>query len=188
MSVPSLFGIDKQQWELINSFANWFSAAGAFSAAVVALYLANRAGKPSARVTVGHRILIGEGSKKPYPELIMFKIVNTGDRPIHINQIGWKTGLLKKRFAVQMHDATQSSPLPVELSLGQEASWMVPLNASELWLEIFSRSLLVPHYRVALWTLQGQFFTSIGHIFKVRPEENLLSQLRVACKKVLAGK
>ncbi len=39
MAEPSLFGIGKAEWELINSFADWFAAAGTFAAAGVALYL-----------------------------------------------------------------------------------------------------------------------------------------------------
>ncbi len=185
MSEPSLFGVGRAQWDLINSFANWFAATGSFAAVGVALYLANRAAKPSARVSVGHRILIGPGSEKPYPEFAVFRIVNTGDRPIKVVQIGWKTGLFRKRFAVQMFEPSQSSVLPVDLSHGQEASWMVPLAArDEPWLEYFAKGLLSPNHRIALWTLRGQFFSSVGHVFVVKPEDNLLKPLRQACEKV----
>jgi hypothetical protein len=111
---PSLFGIGKTRWEFLNSFANWFAAAGSFAAAIVALYLANRAGKPTARVSVSHRILVGPGSQKPYPEFAVFTIVNTGDRPIRVSQIGWEMGLVRKSFAIQIYEATLSSPLPVD--------------------------------------------------------------------------
>ena len=94
-------------------------------------------------------------------------------------------GLFRKRFAVQMYDESQSSPLPVELSHGQEATWMIPLNArDEPWTEYFSKGLLLPHYRTALWTLRGQFFTSIGHVFEKRPETNLVNRLKEACVKL----
>lgn len=182
---PSLFGIGKTQWELINSFANWLAAAGSFAAALVALYLASRASKPSARVTIGHRLVIGPGIAEPYPEFIVFNIVNTGDRPIRVSQIGWKAGLLRKRFAIQRYDAKISSPLPVELSHGQEASWMVPFDAEgNPWPERFARDILTPHNRIALWTLRGRFFTSVGHIFQARPEGNLLSRLKEVCERV----
>jgi hypothetical protein len=39
MNEPSLFGIGKAQWELINSFSNWLSALGTIAAVVVSLYL-----------------------------------------------------------------------------------------------------------------------------------------------------
>jgi hypothetical protein len=184
MSEPSLFGIGKTQWDLINSFANWFAAAGSFAAAFVALYLARRAGTPSARVSVGHRIVVGPGSAKPYPEFAHFRIVNTGDRPIRISQIGWKTGLLKTRHAIQLFEPTMSSPLPVELSHGQEATWMIPFSArDEPWPDYFAKGMLSPNHVVALWTLRGQFFTSTGHIFQTKPEESLLGPLRKACER-----
>lgn len=185
MAEPSIFGIAKQYWDMLNGFANWFAAAGSFAAAGVALYISNRAAKPSARVTVGHKIIITQGASKPHPEFVVFRIVNTGDRPIRVIQLGWKAALFRKRFAVQMFDFTHSSPLPIELKHGQEASWFVPLYSSEkTWLEHFAKEMLIPHHRTALWTLRAQFFTSVGFIFESRPEENLVKLLRAACKEV----
>ena len=185
MDEPSLFGISKSHWDMLNGFANWFAAVASFAAAAVALYIANRAAKPSAKLSVGHRIIVGPGSSKPYPEFAVFRIVNTGDRPIRIIQIGWKVGLFRKRHAVQMYEAMQSSPLPVELTHGQEATWFVPLSArEEPWLEYFAKGMLTPSYRTALWTLRAQAFTSVGFVFEARPEEGLLKRLRDACKKV----
>ena len=185
MSEPSMFGITKPYWDMLNGLANWFAAAGSFAAAGVALFISNRAAKPSARVTVGHKIIITQGASKPYSEFVVFRIVNTGDRPIHVIQLGWKAALFRKRFAVQMFDSTHSSPLPTELTHGQEATWFVPLSTSEKpWLEHFAKGMLIPHYRTALWTLRAQFFTSVGFIFESRPEENLIRLLRAACKGV----
>lgn len=185
MAEPTLFGVSKSLWDLINGFANWFAAAGSFAAAAVALYLANRAGRPTAKVSVGHRILIGPGSTKPYPEFAVFRIVNTGDRPIRVIQLGWKVGLFRKRFAVQMYDSAQSSPLPIELTHGQEGSWFVPLSArEEPWLEYFAKGMLLPHYRTALWTLRAQIFSSVGYVFESQPEESLSKRLKEACEKV----
>jgi hypothetical protein len=185
MPEPSFLGISKTEWDLINSFANWFAAAGTFAAAWVALYLARRAARPTARVSVGHRIIVGAGYKKPYPEFAMFRIVNTGDRPIRVSQLGWRTGIFRKRFAIQMFDATQSSPLPVDLTHGQEASWLVPFaSREEPWPEYFAKGLLSPNHRSAVWSLRAQFFTSVGHVFEAKPEESLLKPLRQACAKL----
>ena len=185
MAEPSLFGISKPVWDMINAFANWFAAAGSFAAAGVALYLANRASKPTAQASVGHRIIIGPGSSEPYPEFAVFRIVNTGDRPITITQLGWKVGLLRKRFAVQMCDQIQSSKLPIQITHGQEAAWYVPLAArEETWTEYFAKGMLVPNYRTALWTLRAQFFSSVGYVFEAKPEEGLMRRLRTACEKV----
>jgi len=109
MDEPTLFGISKSYWDMLNGFANWFAAASSFLAAGMALYIANRSAKPSAKLSVGHRIIFGQGGAKPYPEFAVFRIVNTGDRPIRIIQLGWKVGLIRKRYAIQMHEAMQSS-------------------------------------------------------------------------------
>lgn len=190
MAEISFFGLslNKSEWEFINSFANWFAGLGSILAAVVALYISNRAAQPRARVTVGHRIVVGPGSKRPYPEYVIFKIVNTGDRPIRISQIGWKTGFLRTRFSVQLIEPSASSPLPVEISHGQEAYWMVPLQArEEPWPEYFAKGMLSPHPCIGLWTLKAQFFSSVGYVFEVKPEERLRKILEAACMKLSRG-
>jgi len=179
----SLFGIGKAQWDFINSFANWLSAIGTLAAVWVALYLANRATRPNVQLTVGHRIVLEPGAKDLIPEYVMFKVVNGGDRPVRITQIGWKVGLFRKRYAVQMCETITSSKLPVDLSHGQEASWMVPLAArDEPWLTYFAKGMLMPSYRMSCLTLRGCAYSSLGHEFSTRPERNLLFKLREACE------
>ena len=185
MPEPSIFGITKPQWDMFNGFANWFGALGSFTAAFIALYIANRSSKPSARATVGHRVLIYPGGEKPNPEYVVFRIVNTGDRPIQVIQIGWKLGLFRKRFAVQICDPSLSSKFPAELSHGQEGSWFIPLTTQEgPWLEYIAREMLLPYPRIALWTIRGQIFSSVGHVFEARLEEGILKRLKAACEKV----
>jgi len=118
MTDPIFLGIDKPTWDLVNGFANWFAAIGSVAAAAVALYIANRSARPSAVLSVGHRITIGAGSVAPYPEYTVFRVVNTGDRPIRIVQIGWSIRWPKRRSAVQMFEQSLSSQLPVDLSHG----------------------------------------------------------------------
>lgn len=185
MSEPFLFGISKSEWELINSFANWLSAIGTLAAVVVSLYLARRLSSPTAKLTVGHRIVMTPGVKGPNPEYIQFHIVNTGDRPIRVTGIGWKVGLWKKRQAVQMFEGLMSSPLPVDLAHGQEAKWFVPLSVrEEPWLTYFAKGMLMPNYRLSCFSLRGQAFISTGRVFNIKPESSLLSMLRDACKEL----
>ena len=188
MTEPSFLGIDKSAWDLFNGFANWFSAIGSFAAAAVALYIANRASKPTAKLTVGHRVSVGPGSVKPYPEYAVFRVVNTGDRPIRVVQIGWSVRWPRRRAAVQMFEESLSSSLPADLSHAQEASWFVPLNVrDEPWLEYFSKSMLMPHYKLSLWSLRAQAFSSVGFQFTAKPEEGLLNRLRAACNRIGAN-
>jgi hypothetical protein len=193
MTEPIFLGIDKPTWDLVNGFANWFAAAGSFAAAAVALYIANRSARPSAELSVGHRI-IGADSVAPYPEYVVFRVVNTGDRPIRIVQIGWSIRWPKRRSAVQMFERSLSSQLPVDLSHGQEASWYVPLNArEEHWMDYFAKDMLTPSYRLSLWSLRAQLslwslraqaFSSVGFVFTAKPEQGLLRRLREACERV----
>jgi len=185
MPEPTFLGVAKSTWDIVNGFANWLAAIGSIAAAVVALYIANRSARPTARLSVGHRISIGSGSTEPYPEYAVFRIVNTGDRPIRIVQIGWTIRWPKHRAAVQLYEEALSSRLPVDLSHGQEATWFVPLNArEEHWTEYFAKGMLMPHYRLSLWSLRAQAFSSVGFEFKAKPEHGLLSRLKDACKKV----
>lgn len=185
MADPIFLGIDKPTWDLVNGFANWFAAIGSFAAAAVALYIANRSARPSAELSVGHRITFGAGSVAPYPEYAVFRIVNIGDRPIRIVQIGWSIRWPKRRLAVQMFEQSLSSQLPVDLSHGQEATWYVPLNArNESWMDHFAKGMLTPCYRLSLWSLRAQAFSSVGFIFTAKPERGLLRLLKEACNRV----
>lgn len=185
MADPTFLGLEKSTWDIVNGLANWFAAFGSVAAAAVALYIANRSARPSAELTVGHRISIGPGSKEPYPQYAVFRIVNTGDRPIRIVQIGWSIRWPKRRAAVQMYEQSMSSRLPVDLSHGQEASWYVPLDArEEPWLEYFAKGMLMPNHRISLRSLRAQAFSSVGFVFSCKPEEGLRRRLRDACVKM----
>ena len=181
-----MFDLSSADWEFINTFAGWFSAVGTFIAVVVALYIANRSIRTKARVWVGHRIEIGSGSKEPYPEFIVFGIVNQGERPLAIYQLGWKVGLLNKRHAIQRFEESMSSKLPINLAYGEEAAWYVPLDArDEPWIEHFAKDMFMPNYKVSCFTLRAQFFSSIGKIFNVKPERNLIVKLKETCENLV---
>ncbi len=176
---PTLFGIGKAEWELYNSFSNWVSAVATLAAVVVSLYLARRSGQPRAKVSVGHQLIITQGDKRKPPEVIVFRIVNTGDRTIRVTNIGWRLGLWKKRHAIQLYDAAQSSPLPVELAHGQEASWTVPLDfGDDPWRTSFPRKMMQPNFWLSCKTLRAQFHTSVGEVFTAKPESNLINLLK----------
>ena len=176
---PTIFGIGKAEWELYNSFSNWVAAIATLSAVLVSLYLARRAARPRAKVSVGLRVIVGSGGKGAYPEVIVFRIVNIGDRVIRVTNIGWQLGLFKKRYAIQLYDPLLSSALPIELSHGQEASWTVPTDfGDDPWRISFAKKMMEPYFWVAGKTLRVQFHTSVGEVFTARPEKNVISFLR----------
>jgi len=163
------------------AIGTWLAGIATFLAVWVSLYLANRISVPRAQVSIGHRIIVESGVASPHKEFVLFHIVNSGDRTLRVTQIGWKVGLLKKRFAIQLYDASLSSALPIELTHGQEAKWFVPLDArEEPWLIHFSKKMLMPNFHTSCLTLKGQVFTSLGHVFEAKPEHNLISKLKEA--------
>ena len=175
-------GLSKAQWELINSFSNWLSALGTIAAVVVSLWLATRATRLQCRASVGHRLIVEPGAGGIYPEIVVFNIVNTGERPIRITSIGWRVGFLRwRRDAMQLFDRVQSSSMPVELTHGQEARWVLPLLPDEQgWLASFPRKMLKPHTRFRSATLRACFTTSVGKTFIVKPEQGLLKKISEA--------
>jgi hypothetical protein len=172
---PTLFGIGKAEWELYNSFSNWVSALATLAAVLVSLYLARLSGRPRAKVSVGHRLIITPGVKGAHPEVIVFRLVNTGDRLIRVTTIGWRVGLFKRRYAMQLFDPVMSNVLPIELAHGQEASWTVPTdNSEDPWRTSFSRKMMTPYFWLSCRTLRCVFHTSVGEVFSSRPERGVI--------------
>jgi hypothetical protein len=177
-------GITESQWELINSFANWLAALGTIGAVIVALYLANRSTYPRAKITIGQRLIIESGSQET-PEYIFFQIVNIGQVPLNIVQIGWKTGFFNKRYAIQLYEPTLSGKLPIEISHGQEAQWFIPMKVkNEPWTEHFAKGFLLPNWRLSNFFLRGLIHSSLGVKFTAKPENSLISLLKDTCKKM----
>jgi hypothetical protein len=175
---PTLFGISKSEWELYNSFSNWLSAIGTIAAVAVSLHLARKSGRPRATVSAGHRLVLVPGSKAKPKEVLVFRVVNTGDRSIRVTSIGWRIGVRNTRQAIQMFDPMQSNPLPVELSHGQEASWVIPLDfGDDPWMKSFARKMLHPNPRWSCFTLRAEAYTSLGDVFRSKPEPGLLRRI-----------
>ena len=175
-------GLTKVQWELINSFSNWLSAIGTIASVVVSLWLATKSSRLQCNAQVGHRIVIEQESHGTYPEILVFQIVNTGERTFQVNSVGWRVGIFKwRREAMQFFDRAQSSSMPIELKQGQEARWVVPLQSENKgWFMTFTTKMLTPHPRFYCVTLRAMFVTSIGKTFVIKPEPGLLGKLRAA--------
>ena len=189
MAELTFLGLPQSAWQFVNTFAPWFSALGTFSAVTVSLYIAFRKPRPRARVSCGLRIIVQPGAKAPFPEFLQIRVVNLGDRPLRITSVGWRVGLFKKRFAVQTtENPPVSSPLPIELEHGQEASWRVPMSTREVpWFPYFAEGMLMPRWKLSLATLRVQASSSVGITFESRPESNLIVKLRKACQELAKG-
>ncbi|WP_460456261.1 hypothetical protein [Arenimonas alkanexedens] len=185
MQSYSFLGLPQEQWDFINSFSGWLAAVGTIAAVCVSLWLARNATRPKARLNANMVITIGAGL--PSNEFLNFSIVNTGDRPIRITNIGWKSGVFKKRFAIQLtgQSPEMSSPIPVDLSHGQTGNWFVDTDHKfngDTWAEHFGPKMIAPNLRSGLWSLRAQAYTSTGHIFSVKPSSDVLKMLRKACE------
>jgi hypothetical protein len=53
--------MDKEIWQVINTFAPWLSAIGTVSAVIASLYLATRDRRISLKISAGHKLLFQAG-------------------------------------------------------------------------------------------------------------------------------
>lgn len=170
--------MDTETWKFINTFAPWLSAIGTLTAVIVSLYL-SRSEKPiKLKVRAGHRIMIEQGQKGTRPEYLYISAINTGHRIATITNVGWKMGLWKKQYAIQVvQKDLYSSNLPVKIDDGEEARWFISLDTKDNWLERFARDFLSPHPRWNLYWLRVQIHTSVGKTFESPIEKSLKEKL-----------
>ncbi len=170
--------LSQDTWRFINTFAPWLSAIGTILAVLVSLHLARRDRRIRLEVSAGHRIIVTPGVPGPYPEYLSINIVNVGHRDAQITNVGWKVGILKKKYAVQTTIADGiSSPIPVRLKDGEEAKYLIPLDERTNWLENFGKDMLRPFPRILGHFVKIQVFTFIGKTFESRIEKNLRVRL-----------
>ena len=111
---------------LFSAFGAWLGAVGTTLAVVAALYLARRESKIRLKVSAGHRLIVTPGSGD-MPDYCHVRVVNAGFRKATVTGVGWSIGLFgngpfKRQLAVQIFDPTYSSPVPVSLADGEEAT------------------------------------------------------------------
>ena len=116
---------DSEFWSKWSAIGQIVGALGTFAAVITSLYLSRRSEKPRLKVDAGIRMLIGQGSTKPYPEYISITVRNVGTQTAHVTQFGWRTGLwkfswpawLKIQYAIQT---------PGMLGIGEDPPFVVP--------------------------------------------------------------
>ncbi len=121
--------LDRETWEFINSFADWFSALGTIAAVVVSLYLALRETGARLRVTAGvyHLITPGEVPAES-DEYFQIQVTNIGFRDVIIRGIIWRAGFFRKKHFIQMPPSNLlSDQLPKKLAHGEEARLLFEL-------------------------------------------------------------
>ena len=129
MSDPTIFGMSDHEWEVINGLANWFAAFGTIAAVVVSLWLARRQNRPRVNVRAEVSTVWFEKGSDKNREYLVVRAVNVGDRPVTITHLSLRFGLFRKLWVgIPLPDPDVSSPYPVELAYGKEASWYFSLE------------------------------------------------------------
>jgi hypothetical protein len=116
-------------WNVIAAIGQVAGAVATFLAVVVSMRLARKARMPEVKLKVGERLIITQGQEET-PSVLMISVTNTGERAIHVRQVGWHTGWfrfgpswLRKQQAVQLTGSIALGlELPFELLPGEEGS------------------------------------------------------------------
>jgi hypothetical protein len=109
-------------------------------------------------------------------------VVNIGDRPANITSVGWETGWFKnKKHFVQIFGTPGFDHVPKDLHEGREAKFMVPLRLKgedEDYIVRFPKSLAGDEGKLShIKRLKVVVGTSVGQMFRVRVEGNLVEKL-----------
>jgi hypothetical protein len=168
--------IDKCTWEFINTFAPWFAAIGTLGAVIVSLYLARQDRRIKLKVSAGYRIIAIPGERGE--SYLVIYIVNAGHRDAQVTGIGWKVGFINKKYGQTIIiNGPHSSPIPIRLKDGEEATYSIPLQGETRWSEDFIQKFLNPHPKFNLFFTKVQIFTSIGKVFESKIEKGLRNKL-----------
>lgn len=185
MSDP-VWGLTSDQWNVLNVAGTWVSGMATATATWVALHIANRSLKQRADVEIAAAMMFGPGLDVD-DDYMRFSIVNTGERKIIIDQLGWQIGWFKKAYAYQsLYPVPGNSSLPITLEHGDSAQWFLPLGRSttdpNCWERHFAKQMLLGYGTIGLRSLRAVFRTSIGTSFKAKPQPSIMGRLRQALR------
>ncbi|MGI9073719.1 MAG: hypothetical protein ACR2JB_20940, partial [Bryobacteraceae bacterium] len=160
----------------------WVSGIGALTAVVTALYLRRRVEKVRLNAHAGLRVVIlGDGS--PFQRHLAISATNLGERPVTVNSVGWVIGKgKKKRYALQTVSGPHTRQYPVELAHGKTADFLVSFDVTKNWVADFATDFVQDLSDKSLKTLFAQLHTSVGQTINVRPEKDLLDELKKVTK------
>jgi hypothetical protein len=170
------------------SIADWVSGIGSLAAVITALHLARASNKIRLRVHIGHRLLLVPGQAGKRPEFVQIGVTSVGSRVARVTSVGYRVGVRKKQLAIQTTEQTPiSDPMPKDLTDGQEAQWMIPLDRQDNWIDRFCKDFLLPNWRIRLWSTRLQVYTSVGQVFEARFEPSIKRRLAEACVRLKAA-
>lgn len=162
------------------SVADWASAFGSVSAAVVALYLARTSQRVRLSVVCGIRVMVGGGAAPA--QLASIMVTNTGDRQFKISSITIQHGLIKKEYGfIKIGAPTENcESLLRVLNDGDQAHFGFPLESETNWVAAMGRDCQTD---LDIATIRLTIHCSNGQSFKVKPEKPLLDFIRARMRK-----
>lgn len=181
-------------WTKVAALGQVFGAIATFLAVFMSLWLAYHARKPRLRVTVTYQIIIG--GMADGLDFLAIDVANTGERPVHIRSVGWRTGwptkwpsFLARGAAYQMTPGAEMFGLgtqpPFELQPGASASMYCDMDRMTSHADgrpepIFTRNWpLIGKKRTRL---RACVYTADGHSFYAKPAKALADALVAAEK------
>jgi hypothetical protein len=174
------FVMDEATLRLLEVAGSWVSGIGALLAVWVSLHLARRQTAVKLAVTAGHRVIVTPGEPE-MPEYVSVYVVNLGQQPVTVTHVGWRMGIFRKRYAMQMlHGIRLSHVPPVVLTTGQQAGFLVPLEGTD-WLKDMASELDGTFPWLSAWMMRVQISTSVGKIV-TRPLEASLRKILIEAR------
>ncbi|RVD78148.1 hypothetical protein [Pseudomonas koreensis] len=157
------------------SVADWASAFGSVSAALVALYLAKSSQRVNLTAFCGIRIIVGGGFATE--KLASIMVTNTGDRPFKISSITIRHGVIKKQHGfIKIGAPTEHCESLLRLlNDGDQAHFGFPLEDVNNWVSAMARDCRTD---LDIATIRLTIHCSNGQSLKFKPEKPLLDFIR----------
>ena len=121
--------IDPATKEWIQLALDALTAFGTVGAVLVALWLAGRGRMEKIRGRAGERLIIQMGMRADEgTPIINIEVTNLTHRPVTISGIGWRVGILRRQYFVQIPDYRDplTFRLPTKLDYGERANYNFP--------------------------------------------------------------
>jgi hypothetical protein len=170
--------ISNEEWEFINTFAPWFSAAGTLLAVVTSLYISYSTRRIALEISSGIYLIDDNGEDK---ECFDIDVTNTGYRTISLNHnacISFQVGLFKKTnigIGPKHIDDFRSSNFPCKLGENETARLSINMkHDNKNWLHNFKEEYLKNH---SLSSLKIIVYPNIGKPFKTKPDKSIMKEL-----------
>lgn len=178
--------IERETWEFINGFADWFSAIGTVWAVVVALRLSRKQFEQNLGVHFSG-VIVADSSSEP-TTYYQVRVVNRGLIDVVVSGIHVTCRFSKQKLVIVPPRDALSTKVPCRLAVGETAQFFFSLSQFEA--TFWSIRQFVPRW--VLWRPFRRFlkigvYTSTGVDFMMRADEGMVKSIRSAKPKPTPG-